>query len=55
MPPEGKKDLADHEVMLIKWWIDHGASKEAMLMDLPANDSIRSAIAKFMNACSAPL
>jgi hypothetical protein len=50
MPPEGKKDLADHEVMLIKWWIDSGASKDAKLGDLKADDVIKSAIAKIVPA-----
>jgi uncharacterized membrane protein len=48
MPPEGKKDLEDHEVMLIKWWIDSGASKDAKLADLKADDVIKSAIAKIV-------
>ncbi len=45
MPPEGKKDLEDHEVLLIKWWIDGGASPDAMLADLPMTDEVKSAIA----------
>ncbi|MDP3849810.1 MAG: c-type cytochrome domain-containing protein [Luteolibacter sp.] len=45
MPPEGKKDLEDHEVMLIKWWIDGGASKDARLSDQPMTDAVRSALA----------
>lgn len=50
MPPEGKKDLKDHEIMLLKWWIDHGASKDAKLADLPADESIKSAIAILLSA-----
>jgi hypothetical protein len=50
MPPEGKKDLADHELLLIQWWIDNGASKDAMLKDLPAADDIKTAIAKIVPA-----
>ncbi|WP_367872564.1 c-type cytochrome domain-containing protein [Luteolibacter sp. Populi] len=46
MPPEGKKDLADHEVVLIKWWIDGGALKDAKLADLQAGDEIKAALAK---------
>jgi hypothetical protein len=48
MPPEGKKDLEDHELMLVKWWIDNGASKDAMVKDLPADDDIKNAIAKIV-------
>jgi uncharacterized membrane protein len=50
MPPEGKKDLEDHELVLIKWWIDNGASKDAMLKDLPADDAVKTAIAKIVPA-----
>lgn len=46
MPPEGKKDLEPHEVQLIKWWIDAGASKEAKLADLQATDEIKTALGK---------
>jgi len=50
MPPEGKKGLAPHEVVLIKWWIDGGASKDAKLADLKANDEIKAALAKIVPA-----
>ena len=50
MPPEGKKDLEDHEVMLIKWWIDNGASKDAKLAELPVDDAVKNAIAKIVPA-----
>ncbi len=46
MPPEGKKDLEAHEVVLIKWWIDSGAPKDAKLTELQAGDDIKSALAK---------
>ena len=46
MPPEGKKDLEPHEVQLIKWWIDSGASKDAKLADLQATEEIKAALAK---------
>jgi uncharacterized membrane protein len=46
MPPEGKKDLQPHEVQLIKWWIDTGASKDAKLVDLQATDEIKTALTK---------
>ncbi|WP_035602842.1 c-type cytochrome domain-containing protein [Haloferula sp. BvORR071] len=50
MPPEGKKGLEAHEVALIKWWIDGGASKDAKLADLQATDEIKSALAKVVPA-----
>ncbi len=45
MPPEGKKDLAAHEVTLIKWWIGQGASADALLDSLTADDEVLSALA----------
>lgn len=48
MPPEGKKDLEPHEVVLVKWWIDKGASKDAKLADLEATDEVKQAIAKLV-------
>jgi hypothetical protein len=50
MPPEGKKDLEDHELTLLKWWIDNGASKDAMLKDLPADEAVKTALAKIVPA-----
>jgi len=48
MPPEGKKDLEAHEVVLVKWWIDAGASKDAKLAELAANDEVKAAISKLV-------
>jgi uncharacterized membrane protein len=48
MPPEGKKDLEAHEVVLVKWWIDAGASKDAKLAELEANDEVKAAISKLV-------
>jgi len=48
MPPEGKKDLEEHEVVLVKWWIDQGASKDAKFDDLKATDAIKEAVAKMV-------
>jgi hypothetical protein len=31
MPPEGKTGLADHELAVVKWWIDSGADAEITL------------------------
>ncbi|RYD38176.1 MAG: hypothetical protein EOP85_17135, partial [Verrucomicrobiaceae bacterium] len=28
MPPEGKPDIEDHELAVIKWWIDNGADEK---------------------------
>lgn len=48
MPPEGKKDLDPHELVLLKWWIDQGAPMEAKLMELAATDEVRDAIANLV-------
>ena len=48
MPPEGKKDLEAHEVVLVKWWIDKGASKDAKLGDLEATDAVKEAMSKLV-------
>jgi uncharacterized membrane protein len=48
MPPEGKKELEAHEVVLIKWWIDKGASKDAKLADVEVTDDVKAAISKLV-------
>jgi len=48
MPPEGKKGLDDHEIALLKWWIDSGASKDAKMADLPVTDEVKAAIAQMI-------
>jgi uncharacterized membrane protein len=48
MPPEGKKDLDAHEVVLLKWWISQGAPKDAKLTDLAATDEVKQALSKFV-------
>jgi hypothetical protein len=50
MPPPDKKDLqlGAHEIALIKWWIDSGASKDAKLSELKPSDEIKAAIAKLV-------
>ena len=50
MPPDEKKGFEPHEVALIKWWIDSGASKDAKLTDLKASDEIKAALAKIVPA-----
>ncbi|MCW1924444.1 hypothetical protein OKA05_17895 [Luteolibacter arcticus] len=50
MPPEDKKQLEPHEVRLIKWWIDSGASKDAKLASLNPGDDINAALSKIVPA-----
>lgn len=46
MPPEGKKDILDHELLIVKWWIDEGADPDAKMGDLDAPEEVLEAIAK---------
>lgn len=46
MPPEGKKDIENHELALVKWWIDQGADPLKTVGESDLTDEIREAIAK---------
>lgn len=46
MPPESKTDIEDHELAVIKWWIDTGADPEKTVAQLDITDEIRGAMAK---------
>lgn len=46
MPPEGKKDILDHELLIVKWWIDEGADPAVKMGDLDAPEEVLAAIAK---------
>lgn len=46
MPPEGKTDIADHELAIVKWWIDSGADPAKTVGELELTDEIRTAIGK---------
>lgn len=44
MPPEGKKDIEDHELAILKWWIDEGADPVKTVGELAITDEIKAAI-----------
>lgn len=44
MPPEGKKDILDDELEIVKWWIDEGADPQAKVGELEAPEEILQAI-----------
>lgn len=44
MPPEGKTDIEDHELAILKWWINEGADPLVKVGDLDVPDEIRKAI-----------
>ena len=46
MPPEGKPAIEDHEIAIIKWWIDNGADPKKSIKDYELPPSIKEAIAK---------
>jgi mono/diheme cytochrome c family protein/uncharacterized membrane protein len=48
MPPEGKTQLEEHEIELISWWIDSGASPDQKLADAQIPVSINSAMSKII-------
>ncbi len=45
MPPEGKPQLAEHEIALLHWWIATGARFDKKVKDLPRSGEIKSALA----------
>lgn len=46
MPPEGKPDLEDHELVVIKWWINEGADPAKTVAEHTLTDEVREAIGK---------
>ncbi len=46
MPPESKTDIEDHELAVIKWWIDAGADPVKTVAQLEITDEILAAMAK---------
>jgi hypothetical protein len=46
MPPDSKPDIEDHELAVIKWWINAGADPQKTVAQLELNDEIRGALAK---------
>ncbi len=44
MPPEGKKDIEDHELAIVKWWIDQGADPVKTVGEMELTEEIRDAI-----------
>lgn len=46
MPPEGKTDIEDHELAIVKWWIDQGADPVKTVAQHELTDEIRDSIGK---------
>lgn len=50
MPPEGKPDIEDHELAVIKWWIESGADPAKSLKDFDVPAPVKEALAKIAPA-----
>lgn len=50
MPPEGKPDIEDHELAIVKWWIDNGADEKKSLNDFDVPAPVKEALAKLAPA-----
>lgn len=46
MPPDGKPDVDAAELLVIKWWLDHGADPVKKLADFEVSAEIKDALAK---------
>jgi uncharacterized membrane protein len=55
MPPEGKPDIEDPEVAVLKWWIDNGADPKKSLADFVIPAPIQEAISKLAPAAKLPV
>lgn len=46
MPPDGKPGMEEHELAVVKWWLDEGGDPAKTAGELNITDEIRAAIAK---------
>lgn len=53
MPPEGKPDIEDSELSVVKWWIDNGADPKKSLAEFVLPAPIQEAISKLIPAGAA--
>ena len=54
MPPEGKPDFEDHELAVLKWWLDSGAAPDTKVGGMVATDEILAMLGKLSPAAPAP-
>ncbi len=50
MPPEGKKDIEPHELVVLQWWLDQGADPTKTAGEMELTDEVREAVAKLSPA-----
>jgi len=48
MPPEGKPQVEEQELMVIKWWIDQGADSKVRLADVQLPQEIEAVVAELI-------
>ena len=46
MPPKGKPEMEDAEIVVLKWWIDQGADPEKAVRDFVVPEEIQRAITR---------
>ncbi len=44
MPPDGKKGLDEHELLIVKWWIDQGADPAKKVGELELTEEVQGAL-----------
>jgi mono/diheme cytochrome c family protein len=44
MPPKGKPQLSDREILIIEWWINSGAPGDVPFSSLPAPTEVKTAV-----------
>jgi uncharacterized membrane protein len=48
MPPEGKPQPTAEEILVLRWWIDSGASESVLLRDLERSEEVQAALASLV-------
>jgi uncharacterized membrane protein len=46
MPPEGKKQIEPHELAILEWWVDSGASPDAKVSEVEMPEAVKLALGK---------
>ena len=44
MPPEGKPQITEDELKVLKWWVEIGAPESEQISELNASEAILQAI-----------
>ena len=49
MPPDGKSQLSDEQIILLTWWINEGASFDKKVAELTADDETKAVLATLVD------